>query len=52
MKDDPTAGAYRHIPLLVNAVRSIIYLIKDGKGKGHPCIGTEALYRSYGPYGE
>jgi len=22
------------------------------KGKGHPCTGTEALYRPYGPYGE
>ena len=20
-----------------------------GKGKGHPCTGTEALYRPYGP---
>ena len=20
-----------------------------GKGKGHPCTGTEALYRTYGP---
>jgi len=23
-----------------------------GKGKGHPCTGTEALYRPYGPKGE
>jgi hypothetical protein len=23
--------------------------IQVGKGKGHPCIGTEALYRPYGP---
>jgi len=22
---------------------------KKGKGKGHPCTGTEALYRPYGP---
>jgi len=22
------------------------------KGKGHPCTGTEALYRPYGPQGE
>jgi hypothetical protein len=22
------------------------------KNKGHPCIGTEALYRLYGPEGE
>jgi hypothetical protein len=21
----------------------------NGKGKGHPCTGTEALYRQYGP---
>ena len=21
---------------------------KNGKGKGHPCTGTEALYRPYG----
>ena len=24
-------------------------LVKKGKGKGHPCTGTEALYRPYGP---
>jgi len=24
----------------------------EGKGKVHPCTGTEALYRSYGPKGE
>jgi len=23
-----------------------------GKGKGHPCTGTEALYRPYSPQGE
>jgi len=32
------------------------YLWSEGKGKGkgkmHPCTGTEALYRPYGPYGE
>jgi len=22
------------------------------KGKGHPCTGTEVLYRPYGPKGE
>jgi len=22
------------------------------KGKGHPCTGTEGLYRLYGPQGE
>ena len=25
------------------------YLMVKGKGKGHPCTGTEALYRLYGP---
>jgi hypothetical protein len=24
----------------------------NGKGKVHPCTGTEALYRPYGPLGE
>jgi len=23
-----------------------------GKGKGHPCTGTEALYKPYGLWGE
>ena len=23
--------------------------LNKGKGKGHPCTGTEALYRPYGP---
>jgi len=25
------------------------YVVKNGKGKGHPCTGTGALYRPYGP---
>jgi len=25
------------------------YLVINKKGKGHPCTGTEALYRPYGP---
>ena len=24
-------------------------VVHKGKGKGHPCTGTEALYRPYGP---
>jgi len=28
---------------------SIRYEGKKGKGKVHPCTGTEALYRPYGP---
>ena len=27
---------------------SILLFIIKGKGKGHPCTGTEALYRPYG----
>jgi len=23
--------------------------VEKGKGKGHPCTGTEVLYRPYGP---
>ena len=26
--------------------------LRKDKGKAHPCTGTEALYRPYGPYGE
>jgi hypothetical protein len=26
--------------------------MRRGKCKGHPCTGTEALYRPYGPQGE
>jgi len=32
--------------------RNFIFISKQifyGKGKGHPCTGTEALYRPYGP---
>jgi hypothetical protein len=25
------------------------YCLRNKKGKGHPCTGTEALYRPYGP---
>jgi hypothetical protein len=25
------------------------HILGLGKGKGHPCTGTEALYRPYGP---
>jgi len=36
------------------AVREVSYImpyLSEGKGKGevHPCTGTEALYRPYGP---
>ena len=34
---------------LMNAVMNLRGFIKVGKGKGHPCTGTEALYRPYGP---
>jgi hypothetical protein len=38
---------YSGIRVVLNILRSI----KDGKSKGkvHPCTGTEALYRPYGP---
>jgi hypothetical protein len=32
-----------------NAEGKKITLLCKGKGKGHPCTGTEALYRPYGP---
>jgi len=27
----------------------MLILLTTGKGKVHPCTGTEALYRPYGP---
>jgi hypothetical protein len=30
---------------------TILVKHKGKKGKGHPCTGTEALYRPYGPQG-
>jgi len=36
-------GTYRN-------VRTKLLYVK--RGKAHPCTGTEALYRPYGPYGE
>ena len=38
----------RNIRNTVN--KHIILISKDnGKGKGHPCVGTEVLHRPYGP---
>jgi len=42
------------LDLLLDATQNInLYLLpikcKKGKGKGHPCTGTETLYRPYGP---
>jgi len=38
-------------PLYLHGVYrdSFNFLFSKGKGKGHPCTGTEALYRPYGP---
>jgi hypothetical protein len=33
-------------------LRTSTELLETCKGKVHPCTGTEALYRPYGPYGE
>jgi len=38
------ANIYKNLKVLVHIVK--------GKGKVHPCTGTEALYRPYGPQGE
>ena len=35
-----------------NIVRYHTLVKGKGKGKVHPCTGTEALYRQYGPWGE
>jgi len=38
----------------MNFHSDVLELKGDGKGnvKGHPCAGTEGLYRPYGSYGE
>ena len=33
-------------------IRAPYHLAVKGKGKVHPCTGSEALYRPYGPLGE
>ena len=30
-------------------VQLVVELLEKGKGKVHPCTGTGALYRPYGP---
>jgi len=37
-------GSY--IPLSILSLRKLNI---KGKGKGHPCTGTETVYRPYGP---
>jgi hypothetical protein len=32
-----------------NLLCTVIQFLTYIKGKGHPCTGTEALYRPYGP---
>jgi hypothetical protein len=35
--------------LLSTRLLTPMHVKYKGKGKGHPCLGTEALYRPYGP---
>jgi hypothetical protein len=35
-----------------NVVHYRITALKENECKGHPCTGTEALYRPYGPLGK
>jgi len=42
----------RFIIFIVNSMRFSYIKKVQGKGKGHPRTGTEALYRLYGPQGE
>jgi hypothetical protein len=34
---------------LIKSCCGALTAVGKGKGKGHPCIGTEVLYRPYGP---
>jgi len=51
---------HTHIIIIIIIIRHQLGLdrrassLSNGKGKGkvHPCTGTEALYRPYGPQGE
>ena len=50
-------STYRHLNLHMLLTLLHCTLVNEfrgkgkGKGKRHPCTGTEALYRPYGPYG-
>jgi len=35
------------VNIVILALRLLLYFL--GKGKGHPCTGTETLHRPYGP---
>jgi hypothetical protein len=43
---------YLKIPTSIINLLPVTLCPYKGKGKGHPCTGTEALYRPYGLYGE
>ena len=58
--DDSEARArdlskFRFLGTQLRETRVLKYILRTEtqtqlrKGKGHPCTGTEALYRSYGP---
>ena len=42
-------GTYLLTPRSKVLLEKLTGLQVKGKGKGHPCTGTEALYRPYGP---
>jgi len=44
-----SAGSYEVIAHTDFSNSFLLPAKKKGKGKGHPCTGTEALYRPYGP---
>jgi hypothetical protein len=41
-----------HVRGEVNLGAPLVLGLVGKKGKSHPCTGTEALYRPYGPYAE
>jgi hypothetical protein len=49
----PLLAVTSHFSVLGTRINEILDVsTSKGKGKGHPCTGTEALYRPYGPWGE
>ena len=48
-----TLPSCRYIPILSSFKGDVVGMHErpgnTGKGKGHRCAGTEALYRPYGP---
>jgi hypothetical protein len=46
---DPLGVIFRLIFETLGSIEIICRRDIEGKGKGHPCTGTKALYRPYGP---